>query len=79
MTSQIKAFSPEWNAREQAWADECSRNYEAAAAELVSQGYERRNHKRSLYPATFHKNGAEMILARQLGSSTWYATERPTK
>ena len=67
----MKAFSPEWYAREQAWIDKCNAAYERAAADLITQGYTRKNHRRNLYPSTFHKS--ETILVRQLGESTWYS------
>jgi len=69
----IEPFSPDWNAREQAWANECNANFEAAADELVAQGYTRQDHDRRHYPSTFHKDGETQVLVRDLGSSKWRA------
>jgi len=69
----MKAYSPEWYAREQIWADECNTNFETVADGLVAQGYTRKNHNRRWYPSTFHKGETTLVLVRQLGCSTWYS------
>jgi hypothetical protein len=68
----LKYGTPEWHARERAWAQECEHEYEEAAAELVHDGWERQEHEH--YPAAFHRGDETVILARQLGSSgPWYS------
>jgi hypothetical protein len=67
----MKPFSPEWHAREKAWADECNRRYEEAAQALVADGWERQAH--DYYPAVFVKGDERAILVRSLGvSGPWH-------
>ena len=69
----LRYGTPEWKERERAWAQECDHAYEAAAADLVADGWERREHDH--YPAIFCKGGETVILARRLGNSgPWYPT-----
>lgn len=72
----MKPYSPEWYARERAWIAKCQAGYEAAANELVAQGYARRDHEDEPRPATFHGNNKVLVLARKLGSSEWDAKIR---
>lgn len=55
------------------WHKECKANWEALAAKLVADGFERRDCPSSIIPATFHRGDKVLYLARQLGSNDWYA------
>jgi hypothetical protein len=73
--TSMKPFSPEWYAREQAWADKCQAGYDTLAAKLASDGWERHNRPGNIIPATFHKGTQVVYLARQLGSSKWFTKD----
>ena len=67
-------YSPEWYAREAVWDRLCNGNYETLAHELECNGYTREYQEApARYPYIFRKGDETLVLARQLGSATWYS------
>ena len=78
--SQLRPFSPEWHARERAHAEADAAAYEAAAAKLVADGFERHDRQGpgdSPYHATFHRGGEVRVLTRKLATHSWRPQRLP--
>ena len=61
---------------EQKWLDHCAemnRLYDVEAASLVTDGYTQHGDSPGDY---FIKDGDEIMLSRELGSSVWYRTAK---